>query len=206
MIAQSLQSRPELPVVELGGLRLHALTELECVDHIIAEHKQGIGGWVVTPNLDHLRRFQSDLDFQGLVSQANLVTADGMPLIWMSRVQGTPLPERVAGSSLIDTLSRAAARDEHMSIYLDGGRSGHRGGSRRYTLPALPRTAIGRYILPPSWSGTGRDDAAMFGGGAVRSKGRHRFCRPGLSQAGALDRSLARLPAGSVVVGSGSEL
>lgn len=123
MIAQALQSRPELPVVNLGGLRLHALTELECVDHIISQIKQGQGGWVVTPNLDHLRRFQSDLDFQGLVAQANLVTADGMPLIWMSRVQGTPLPERVAGSSLIDTLSRAAAR-EGMSIFLMGGDPG----------------------------------------------------------------------------------
>lgn len=113
----------ELPVVELGGLRLHALTERACVSHIIAELQQGKGGWVVTPNLDHLRRFQRDLDFQGLVAQATLVTADGMPLIWMSRVQGTPLPERVAGSSLIDTLSQAAAK-EGKSIFLMGGDPG----------------------------------------------------------------------------------
>ena len=123
MIAQAHQSQPELPVVELGGLRLHALTEIECVDHVISQIKEGQGGWVVTPNLDHLRRFQRDLDFQGLVAQANLVTADGMPLIWMSRVQGTPLPERVAGSSLIDTLSRAAAQ-HGMSIFLMGGDPG----------------------------------------------------------------------------------
>jgi N-acetylglucosaminyldiphosphoundecaprenol N-acetyl-beta-D-mannosaminyltransferase len=112
-----------LPTIELGGLRLHALTEEACVAHIICELKEERGGWVVTPNLDHLRRFQHDVDFQALVAQANLVTADGMPLIWMSRVQGTLLPERVAGSSLINTLSRAAAR-EGMSVFLLGGDPG----------------------------------------------------------------------------------
>jgi N-acetylglucosaminyldiphosphoundecaprenol N-acetyl-beta-D-mannosaminyltransferase len=112
-----------LPTIELGGLRLHALTEAECVTHIMAELKQGKGGWVITPNLDHLRRFQHDLDFQALVAQANLITADGMPLVWMSRVQGTPLPERVAGSSLINTLCRAAAR-EGSSVFFMGGDPG----------------------------------------------------------------------------------
>ncbi len=78
---------------------------------------------MVTPNLDHLRRFQREIDFQALVAKANLVVADGMPLIWMSRIQGTPLPERVAGSSLINTLSRAAAK-ERMSVFLMGGDPG----------------------------------------------------------------------------------
>lgn len=112
-----------IPTVELGGLHLHALTEEQCVGHIIAELKKGKGGWVVTPNLDHLRRFQSDQEFQNLVARADLVTADGMPLIWLSRLQGTPLPERVAGSSMINTLSQAAARDG-LSIFLLGGDPG----------------------------------------------------------------------------------
>ena len=112
-----------LPVVELGGLRLHALTEAACVEHILAELREQRGGWVVTPNLDHLRRFQSDREFQNLVGQADLVTADGMPLIWFSRLQGTPLPERVAGSSVINTLSCAAGK-EGRSIYLMGGDPG----------------------------------------------------------------------------------
>lgn len=112
-----------LPVIELGGMHLHALTEQQCVAHIISELKQGKGGWVITPNLDHLRRFQRDLDFQELIAQANLLTADGMPLIWFSRLQGTPLPERVAGSSLINTVSRAAGQ-EGMSVYFLGGDPG----------------------------------------------------------------------------------
>ena len=40
---------------------------------------------------------------------ATLRTADGMPLIWASRLQRTPLPERVAGSDLIWSLTARAA-------------------------------------------------------------------------------------------------
>ena len=46
-----------------------------------------------------------------------------MPLIWMSRFQGTLCPSRVAGSSLINTLSRAAAKDG-LSVYFLGGDPG----------------------------------------------------------------------------------
>ena len=96
-----------LPVVELAGVGLHAINEVDTVRLILDELEAGRGGVVVTPNLDHLRRCRTDPHFEALVAEADLVVADGMPLIWASRVQGTPLPERVAGSNLISSLSEA---------------------------------------------------------------------------------------------------
>nr|AFB69921.1 N-acetylglucosaminyldiphospho-undecaprenolN-acetyl-beta-D-mannosaminyl transferase [uncultured bacterium] len=43
-----------------------------------------------------------------------------MPLVWAARVQGTPLPERVAGSNLIWSVSRAAAHDARTVYFLGG--------------------------------------------------------------------------------------
>jgi N-acetylglucosaminyldiphosphoundecaprenol N-acetyl-beta-D-mannosaminyltransferase len=43
-----------------------------------------------------------------------------MPLIWASRLQRTPLPERVTGSNLIYSLTAAAAR-QNKSVFLIGG-------------------------------------------------------------------------------------
>jgi N-acetylglucosaminyldiphosphoundecaprenol N-acetyl-beta-D-mannosaminyltransferase len=51
------------------------------------------------------------------------VLADGMPVVWASRLLGRPLPERVAGSSLVSTLSAGAARSG-LSVYLLGGDPG----------------------------------------------------------------------------------
>lgn len=46
-----------------------------------------------------------------------------MPLVWASRLQGTPLPDRVTGASLIETLTAAAAEHGH-AVYLVGGEAG----------------------------------------------------------------------------------
>lgn len=110
-------------VVRLSGARLHAITEEQCVCHILDELDASRGGWVVTMNLDLLRKFVQQPDCRDLYSKATLFVADGMPLVWASRLQGTPLPQRVAGSNLILSLSAQAA-NRCKSIFLLGGNPG----------------------------------------------------------------------------------
>jgi N-acetylglucosaminyldiphosphoundecaprenol N-acetyl-beta-D-mannosaminyltransferase len=117
------RSSGKLPSIDLHGVKLHAVTEKHCLEHILDELDAGRGGVVVTPNLDHLRRCVRDLHFGALVAEADLVVADGMPLVWASRLQRTPLPERVAGSNLISTLSAAAA-GRGKTVFLLGGAEG----------------------------------------------------------------------------------
>jgi N-acetylglucosaminyldiphosphoundecaprenol N-acetyl-beta-D-mannosaminyltransferase len=112
-----------LPSIELEGVRLHALREDQCVDHIMESLSFGRGGWVVTPNLDQLRRLVRDEALRESYARADLSVADGMPLVWASRLQRTPLPERVAGSDLIWSLSAAAA-ERGRSVYFLGGDPG----------------------------------------------------------------------------------
>jgi N-acetylglucosaminyldiphosphoundecaprenol N-acetyl-beta-D-mannosaminyltransferase len=124
-VSSSTLPRSALPAatVSLLGHRFHALTEAQTLTTIIDALSRGEGGWVVTANLDHLRRLRSDPDYAALCRQSSLVVADGMPLIWAAALQGTPLPERVAGSSMIDTLS-AKAGEAGRSIFLLGGAPG----------------------------------------------------------------------------------
>jgi len=106
--------------IALLDARLHAITEHECVDWITSELRAGRGGWVVTHNLDHLRRLHRDLEFRSLCASAQIVVADGMPLVWASRIAGRPLPQRVAGSNLILSLTAAAAPDGRSVFFLGG--------------------------------------------------------------------------------------
>ena len=112
-----------LPIVTLHGVALHPFTETQTIDLIMDRLAKGRGGWVVTANLDHIRRLVQDKSYSRLCEPADLIVADGMPLVWASRVQRTPLPERVAGSSLIWTLTGAAARNRR-SVFLLGGAPG----------------------------------------------------------------------------------
>lgn len=112
-----------MPEVDLLGLRLAAVTRDELADHVFARLNESRGGWIVTANIDHLQRHVSDPEIARMNDGADLVVADGMPLLWAARAQGTPLPDRVAGSDLVWLLAEHAAR-EGRSIFLLGGNPG----------------------------------------------------------------------------------
>jgi N-acetylglucosaminyldiphosphoundecaprenol N-acetyl-beta-D-mannosaminyltransferase len=107
----------------VGNIRFNLLSEDEVIRHILSESSAGRGGWVVTPNIDICRRVSHDPEISALVRGATLIVPDGMPLIWAAKISGRPLAERVTGSSLIFTLTEAAAQTG-LSIYLIGGGPG----------------------------------------------------------------------------------
>ena len=148
----------ELPYVRLHGLDLHAVTEPQAVDHVMEHVCAGRGGWVITPNLDHLRRFTLNPEFAGFFKEAELVVCDGMPLVWACGVQGTPLPERVAGADLIWSLSEAAA-ERDVPIYLLGGDPGAAEGAGRVLRGHYPALRIVGVECPPR--GFDKDEAAV---------------------------------------------
>ncbi|WP_167772682.1 WecB/TagA/CpsF family glycosyltransferase [Ramlibacter henchirensis] len=109
-----------LPQVDLCGMTLDSVGADKLLDHVFASLSRGKGLWVVTANLDFVRRFVKDPAARSLYSDADVRVADGMPLVWASHLQGTPLPERVAGASLIRPLCRRAA-EGGWRVYLLGG-------------------------------------------------------------------------------------
>ena len=108
------------PRIRLADVPIDPVTQDQVIEHILDSLASGRGGWVITPNLDQLRLCNERPELREMYSRADLVLPDGMPLLWASRVQGTPLPERVAGSELIFTLTAAAA-GAGRSVYLLGG-------------------------------------------------------------------------------------
>jgi len=109
--------------VSMAGLEFASLSEPAVVGHVVAELLEGRGGWILTPNIDILRHVAKHGADRKLAAGADLIVADGMPLLWVSRLLGRPLPGRVAGASLLWSLAAAAAR-EGRSIFLLGGEPG----------------------------------------------------------------------------------
>lgn len=108
--------------VAVGGVDLDPVTLAEAAERVVAAAAEGRGGIVVTPNVDHLHRLAANPMLAPLYEGAALVLADGMPLVWAARLQGTPLPERVAGSDLVPAV--AAVAEGRVSLYLAGGPEG----------------------------------------------------------------------------------
>jgi N-acetylglucosaminyldiphosphoundecaprenol N-acetyl-beta-D-mannosaminyltransferase len=134
--------------VNLRGALISALTESQCVALILNELDAGRGGWLITMNLDHLRRFDQDPAYASLARRASLLLADGMPLVWASRLRGTPLPERITGSNLIWSLTEAAA-EQQRSIFLLGGTSYASRRTAQVLKQRFPRLNLAGVVSPP---------------------------------------------------------
>ncbi len=60
--------------------------------------------FVVTPNVDHAVLLQTNDKLVAAYRDADMVLADGWPVVAAARLLGKPLPERVAGSDLVPEL------------------------------------------------------------------------------------------------------
>lgn len=134
--------------VRVGGVAVDALSEAQVVARVMAALHRGDGGHVVTPNVDICRRAARDPDARDLIRRADIVVADGMPLVWAARLRGTPLPGRVTGADLIWSLSAAAAR-YGFPVYLLGGAPGVPQAAARALTRRFPGLRVAGTDAPP---------------------------------------------------------
>jgi len=125
-----------------------ALTEPDVVARARSHWADGVGGAITTLNVDSLRMATRDEDLARLFRSASTVVADGMPLVWSSRLAGNGLPQRVTGSSLVLSLSAAAAEDGR-SVYLLGGLPGVADGAAQRLEDQFPSLRIAGVASPP---------------------------------------------------------
>jgi len=136
-------------VVELEGLPFLDVDPPGFVELVISECRAGRGGWVITPNTDILRQVHEDPQIHELVAEADALVADGMPLIWASRLQRTPLHGgRICGSDLIFSIPAAAAR-AGLSLYLLGGAGDTGEKTARELVGRHPTLRIAGMHSPP---------------------------------------------------------
>lgn len=75
----------------------------------------------VVINADKVVKAHRDPELRRIINECALINADGMPVVWASRLLGKPLKERVAGVDLFDALMRRAS-EKGWRVYLLGAR------------------------------------------------------------------------------------
>ncbi len=123
-IAVRLSARREgKGIVNLLGVPVAAVTMEEALDileHFLSERRTHL---VVTSDASALVRAQEDEEFRRIVQNADLVTPDGIGVVWSARLLGLPVYERVPGVELMAKLCERAAR-KGWRVFLLGARPG----------------------------------------------------------------------------------
>ena len=118
---------------------------IDAIDRLICQDKNG---YVVTPNIDHIVKLESDQLLQKVYADADIILADGKPMIWMSRLYGTPIKEKVSGSDLFPNLCRLAAGKGYR-VFLLGAAEGVAAKAALNLQSKFPGLIIAGTYSPP---------------------------------------------------------
>jgi len=118
-------------LVRIGQIGLHRVNLSSTLEQISRFVEEKGPHHVVTVNLQFLSTAAKNRTFAEVVNNADLVVADGMPLIWLSRLLGTPLPQRVTGHDLLHQCAALASQKGLTLFFLGATPSATEGATRR---------------------------------------------------------------------------
>ena len=126
---------PERRNLTVDGITINIPSLPEAVSSIVDAAQHGDNFSVCTLNLDHVVQLQQKPEFRAAYRRARFVTADGFPIVMLSRLVGTPL-SRTTGADLVEPVCQDA-RKKGLSFFLLG--------SSNNTLALTARRLIAKY-------------------------------------------------------------
>lgn len=119
--ASPSSSHRSIAASEVAGVRVHNLSEDEAVDAIARLIDERGSHYAAVVNAAKIVAASKDNALKRALLKADLVTADGMSVVWASRLLGKPLKERVTGIELFNRLVRLAS-ERGWAVYFLGAR------------------------------------------------------------------------------------
>jgi len=150
-----------LDPIRVWGLPLMPYTLDGTVARIDELIQRGMPGFFVTANLHYAMLTEQIRELRALNERASFILADGMPLVWASRLQKTPLPERVAGADLIWRICELAAQREYR-IFLLGAKPGVADKAAGRLRERFPGLTIAGTFSPPFRKMTEEEESSLI--------------------------------------------
>lgn len=119
-----------------------------CDEFIAVGRATGRTHQIATINADFVVNALHDPELRRILQEADMTTADGMPLVWASRLLGGSLPGRVTGADMVPALAARAA-ERGYSIYLLGAREGVAVRAAEILQQRYPGLKIAGVYSPP---------------------------------------------------------
>ena len=95
--------------LSVDGITINVLSIPHAVSSIVSAAQNGDNFSVCTLNLDHVVQLERRPDFRAAYQRARLVTADGFPIVALSRLLGAPI-SRTTGADLVEPVCQAAEK------------------------------------------------------------------------------------------------
>ena len=133
--------------VNLFGVPITRVTMDQALTRLGASLGSGRLTQVATVNLDFLVSAQKRPHVRDILARSEMNVADGAPIVWLARLLGQSLPERVAGADLVPRLMRMAS-EKGVAVYLLGGENGAAAAAAARLRAEVPGLRIAGILEP----------------------------------------------------------
>ena len=130
--------------IDLMGCKVDNLDMEETLGVVDGFIRSGRPHQHVVVNVDKIVKASRDPALRQIINDCDLINADGMPVVWASRLLGKPLKERVTGVDLFEALMARAA-DKGWRVFLLGAREEVVGGVARLYPARYPGLTLAGY-------------------------------------------------------------
>jgi len=139
---------PALPHRHILGMRVDASTYADATTRILDWAAGPAPRMVCVANVHMTMEAHDSPEFQAIVNASDLVTSDGMPLVWMLRRLGLPQAERVYGPTLTLHVCEVAAKSDTPIAFYGGSPEALEGLTQELTT-RFPNIDIAYAFSPP---------------------------------------------------------
>jgi N-acetylglucosaminyldiphosphoundecaprenol N-acetyl-beta-D-mannosaminyltransferase len=109
--------------IDFLGIRVSVLTTDETIQKILKFALAGRRKIITYLNAHCVNVAFADQDYKKILNSADIVHADGMSIVWTSRLLGKPLPGKIYAPDFFNRLIEESIR-HNISFYFLGGRAG----------------------------------------------------------------------------------
>jgi N-acetylglucosaminyldiphosphoundecaprenol N-acetyl-beta-D-mannosaminyltransferase len=139
----------EIPRVTVGRADVHCIDEGTAIALIVDAANGSLAPWlVITPNIQHVALLESDHELQACFRRADLVLADGWPVVQAVRLLSGRRLQRITGADLFPALCREAASLK-LRIGIVGGLAGAAEDAVSVLRRRHPGLHVARTLEPP---------------------------------------------------------
>lgn len=136
-----------LSTVRIGDLSVHDVTFPAAIEAIVKWGRERSGGYVCTPNVDHVVQARRNLHFRAAINRGRLRVPDGMWIVYASRIAGRPLQGTVTGRLLVEPVCGELWRRSEPVVFFGAG-SGAAQRAMEVVGKTLGLTPVGTAISP----------------------------------------------------------
>jgi N-acetylglucosaminyldiphosphoundecaprenol N-acetyl-beta-D-mannosaminyltransferase len=148
VIGPRVTTAPQVRSVEVLGTRVDGTSYEDAARRIVEWAREGRSASVCAAAVNNVMEAHDDPRFHLVMHRADLVTPDGMPLVWALRMLGVPEASRVAGTDLMPrVLELAAASRTPVGFF--GGTSAVLTDLRSWAEASFPGLIISFAYDPP---------------------------------------------------------